>query len=114
MAVYLTSSSDNYYRLQPGGLQSISPSQVLAQRIADAKPIVIVTTAGGGIQANTWTVRVLAGLQSFVPGGKFADSVTLVSSVSGGATGALFFLNQYHQGADAGHGGFVQKRPARR
>ena len=106
MAVYLTSSSDNYYRLQPGGLQSISPSQVLAQRIADAKPIVIVTTAGGGIQANTWTVRVMAGLQSFVPGGKFADSVTLVSSVSGGATGALFFLNQYHQGADAAHGGF--------
>jgi hypothetical protein len=110
MAVYLTSSSDNYYRLQPGVLQSISPHQVLAQRIADEKPIIVVTTAGGGIQANAWTVRVLAGLQSFVPGGKFADSVTLVSSVSGGATGALFFLSQYHQGADAAHGGFSPEK----
>ena len=107
MALYLTSSSDNYYRLQPGVLRSISPYQVLEQRIADEKPIVVVTAAGGGIQANAWTVRVLTGLQSFLPKGQFADSVTLVSSVSGGATGALFFLSQYHGGSDAAHGGFT-------
>jgi hypothetical protein len=71
---------------------------------------------GGGIQAAAWTAKVLTGLQTQlqtelpgiagVPGRTFADSIALVSSVSGGAHGSLFFLSQYHP-ADASHpGGF--------
>jgi hypothetical protein len=107
LATNITSSADNYYRLRRGDLRSIKPHEVLERRIADHKPIIIVTTAGGGIQANAWTVRVLTGLQAAVqPLGNFADSVAMVSSVSGGATGALFFLNQYKKGPDFAHPGF--------
>jgi len=92
-------SADHYYEIHPGAaVSALRPREALVQRIASEKPIILVATAGGGIQAAAWTARVLTGLQHESLAwnhGSFADSVALISSVSGGATGSLFFLNQY-------------------
>jgi hypothetical protein len=106
-------SSDHYYRSQAvGSVDTITPYDVLHAR--KGKPIILVATAGGGIQAGAWTDQVLFGLQQLskdwkqqaLDGAKkqggpdrtlydFAQSLTLVSSVSGGATGSMYFVNLY-------------------
>lgn len=53
--------------------------------------LVVVTAAGGGIQASAWTARVLTGLDELFGG--FSESIGLVSSVSGGSVGAMFYLH---------------------
>jgi predicted acylesterase/phospholipase RssA len=93
-------SSDHYYSVQRGAsVEGIYPEEVLSARFDRNKPIVVIATAGGGIQAAMWTTEVLAGLEeqskSWGEHG-FADSVALISSVSGGATGSMFYLNLYH------------------
>ena len=106
-------SSDSYYQIHSGvPLAPIHPFEALEQRAVlqkgpSHKPIIVVATAGGGIQAAAWTVQVLSGLEHESQKwdhGDFADSVALISSVSGGATGSMFFLNEYGQGRD--HPGF--------
>jgi hypothetical protein len=80
-----------------------------ARRCALATPFIVVTTAGGGIQAASWTTQVLIGLEGqsrIWNQGSFADSVVLISSVSGGATGSMFFLHQYDAPHDVKQSGF--------
>jgi hypothetical protein len=92
-------SSDYYFHLQPpsAGSKAVFPGDVLRARVG--KRIVVIATAGGGIQAAAWTTKVLAGLEDqysqWKPGESFAENVTLISSVSGGATGSMFYLNLY-------------------
>jgi hypothetical protein len=92
-------SSDFYFHVVPLGtaLAAATPGQILRARAG--KPIVVIATAGGGIQASAWTTQVLAGLQEqyarWRPGQQFSENVALISSVSGGATGSLFYLNLY-------------------
>ena len=93
-------SSDHYYAIQRGiSLERVYPEEVLRVRFDRSKPIVVIATAGGGIQAAAWTTQVLAGLEkeseSWGPH-SFADSVALISSVSGGATGSMYYLNLFH------------------
>jgi len=102
-------SSDHFYSSQSGiPIETISPEEVLRVRQKAGRPIILVATAGGGIQAAAWTTQVLSGLQklstkdwktknSFV----FAECLTLVSSVSGGATGSMYFLNLYGPDSEA-------------
>jgi hypothetical protein len=52
----------------------------------------VVTASGGGIQAAGWTAQVLAGLQCWL-GEDFTKSIGLISSVSGGSVGSLFFVD---------------------
>ncbi len=55
-----------------------------------AKPLVIVTASGGGIQAAAWATRVLYELDT-----RYSDlvnSICLFSPVSGGSTGIMHFL----------------------
>ena len=99
-------ASDHYYTVKRGvAVEKVQPGDVLRARAKEHKPIVVIATAGGGIQAAAWTTQVLAGLEhesqqwdgaKF----KFSDSVTLISSVSGGATGAMFYLNLYHPNSE--------------
>jgi hypothetical protein len=92
-------SSDHYFQVQPlvVPIRAVSPGAVLRAR-AD-KSIVVIATAGGGIQAAAWTTQVLAGLEveyeKWRPGKSFSENVTLISSVSGGATGSMFYLSLY-------------------
>jgi Patatin-like phospholipase len=102
--------SDHYYAVHAGiAVKPISPSRVLTapSRVASgaADPrhprgrVVVIATAGGGIQAAAWTAEVLTGLHRQLHQGNkpvnFGDSVAMISAVSGGAVGTLFFMNEY-------------------
>jgi hypothetical protein len=87
--------SDHFYRAKkPLVLPPAAPtaSELLARQAG--RPVILVATSGGGIQAEAWTARVLAGLeQDFTQAGlDFDSALTLVSGVSGGSVGAMFFL----------------------
>lgn len=63
--------------------------------------IIVVAANGGGIQAAAWAERVLAGLEEECRtkcGGSFGQSVHVISSVSGGSIGTMYFLNEYEDG----------------
>lgn len=63
------------------------------------KPVVIVATSGGGIRAAAWTAEVLTGLTQACAAGpeenRFTASLLLVSAVSGGSEGAMYFAGDY-------------------
>jgi hypothetical protein len=95
--------TDSYYSMGP-------PPHAVAEKIpsqAEAPPLppvggaksaertlVVVAAAGGGILASAWTAEVLTGLQAQF-GDNFTKSIGLVSSVSGGSVGAMFFLDRW-------------------
>ena len=113
------SKSDNFYELRPSStIAAVSPTQVLtaeSRLTPDADHprgrVTVIATAGGGIQAAAWTAQVLTGLQTQLRSGppeqavNFANSIALISSVSGGAVGTMYFVNQYH--ADSPPYGFT-------
>ena len=97
-------SNDHFFRVDPQvNVPAVAPAAVLRNRLAHGRKIVLVACDGGGIQAAAWAARVLTGLQLDSLGNygspawpqDFADNVALVSAVSGGAAGSMFFLNQY-------------------
>ncbi|HUG70734.1 MAG TPA: hypothetical protein VMM76_23495 [Pirellulaceae bacterium] len=55
------------------------------------RTLVVVDASGGGIQASAWTAQVLVGLHG-VYGNGFSKSIGLISSVSGGSVGTMFYL----------------------
>lgn len=84
------------------------PARVLGAASARAlgadgeeKPVVIITLAGGGIQAAAWPLAALEAIETAVPG--FHKSVALISGVSGGSVGAFYYTAAYRGGPDAGH-----------
>jgi hypothetical protein len=56
------------------------------------RTLVVVTAAGGGIQAAAWTTQVLAGLDELY-GPDFSRSIGLISSVSGGSVGTMYYID---------------------
>jgi hypothetical protein len=99
--------TDHYYEVYRGDGHAAppSPAEVVhaweqARGSADA-PIVIVATSGGGIRAAAWTAEVLTGLtqecQVVPDGSRFTSSLLLVSAVSGGSEGAMYFVGSYAQ-----------------
>jgi hypothetical protein len=99
--------SDHYYFVQRGvSIKTISPVAVLTapRRVSPVSRehphgrVVVIATAGGGIQAAAWTARVLTGLQEQLP--EFSNSIAALSAVSGGAVGTMFFVNQYQSRYD--------------
>jgi hypothetical protein len=97
----------DYYFIQRGvSVKTISPAAVLTapRRVSPVSRehphgrVVVVATAGGGIQAAAWTARVLTGLQEQLP--EFSNSIAALSAVSGGAVGTMFFVNQYQSRYD--------------
>lgn len=88
--------------LAPGAaVSNLDPAKVIAswntQRGGPGRPITVVATAGGGIQAAAWTATVLTGLEKTCPA-TFSSSLVLVSSVSGGSAGSMYFLAGYDGG----------------
>lgn len=71
-------------------------------RYRHKRTLVVVTAAGGGIQASAWTARVLTGLDKRFKG--FSESVGMVSSVSGGTIGSMFYLLYRGDREDSGFG----------
>ena len=79
-------------------------------------PIVLVATAGGGIRAAAWTTEVLTDLtdqcKSDPNPNKFASSLLLISSVSGGSDGAMYVAGSYDQTGNVPVGGLKSVRDA--
>lgn len=61
-------------------------------------PVVLVAASGGGIQSAAWTAIVLSGLAQDLQGTRehFDYSVKVISSVSGGSVGAMYFADSYN------------------
>lgn len=57
-------------------------------------PIIVVAANGGGIQAGAWAAVVLTELERRF-GNDFGTHLRVVSSVSGGSVGAMYFVNEY-------------------
>ncbi len=91
--------SDHYYRTTPHDPgYSVSPGKMLDLSSA---PVILVAADGGGIQAAAWTARVLTGVSLAARpafGDRFERSVRLISAVSGGGIGAMYFVNHYNDG----------------
>ncbi|HEX8720976.1 MAG TPA: patatin-like phospholipase family protein [Pyrinomonadaceae bacterium] len=96
-------ASDNFYRVVRGGpRRAAAPAPAAAAAPAalrgdGGRSIIVVAANGGGIQAAAWTARVLTGLQKEF-GDQFGGRVRLVSSVSGGSVGAMYFVSEYTPG----------------
>jgi hypothetical protein len=73
--------------------------QVLAKRLehqTGERTLVIVCASGGGIQAAGWTAQVLKGLQQELGIG-FTKAIGLISAVSGGSVGAMYYLDRFNK-----------------
>lgn len=75
----------------------LSPFAHQVLRAGTRTPIVVAAT-GGGIQASTWTARVLTGIDDALPDDvrdEYTHSIRLLSTVSGGGVGAMYFAERY-------------------
>jgi hypothetical protein len=103
--VFLAASivgSDYYYPTVPR--QADTEIGKIGPRGGDSTPdtMIVVAANGGGIQAAAWTAQVLVGLEkdcrsSLGCDQKFGKSIRLISSVSGGSAGTMYFVNEYEQ-----------------
>lgn len=88
--------SDHVYETQPQPPDmSPWPHQVL--NLGTRTPILVAAT-GGGIQAAAWTARVLTGIDQALPTDlrdAYTHSIRLLSTVSGGGVGAMYFSERY-------------------
>jgi len=95
--------SDHYFNVSEPPTSYFGPKSaeyILAERPgAQGCPIIVASANGGGIQSAAWTARVLSGLadmfqkQSDRNLDKFLRSIRLISGVSGGSVGTMFFVN---------------------
>ena len=91
--------SDHFYRTDARD-EGYSPTAAKVLALSDA-PVIVVAVNGGGIQAAAWAARVLTGLDAALRpefDDAYARSIRMISSVSGGGVGAMFFLDKYHDG----------------
>ena len=95
--------SDHFYRLQ---LCSAPPPTKPSPKdvIRGAKKIIVVAANGGGIQSAAWAAQVLYGLATDCPkcGKEFRQALKLISAVSGGSVGTMFFVDWLNRGATQG------------
>ncbi|NBC85415.1 MAG: hypothetical protein GVY25_04405, partial [Bacteroidetes bacterium] len=66
----------------------------------DDTVLTVVTASGGGIRAAGWTAEVLTRLDE-ASDGAFGRSLLLISSVSGGSVGAMYYVDRYGEGEGA-------------
>ncbi len=87
-------ATDHYFHMfRARNSLSLSPAQVIRAGKPGTK-VIVVAASGGGIKAAAWTTRVLIGLEENNPR-IFGDSVRLISAVSGGSVGAMYFVSEY-------------------
>ena len=84
-----------------------TPNKLFEKRIEEGVPFVIAVAAnGGGIQAAAWTTEVLTQLDSIcleVEGFNrpCREAMLVVSGVSGGSVGSMFFMEAFDHEADS-------------
>ena len=89
--------TDHFYSLRDAEtIAAPGPAEALAAGGRDRA--IVVAVNGGGIQAAAWAAHVLTGLEERCRrecGASFADAVRLLSTVSGGSVGTMYFANEY-------------------
>jgi hypothetical protein len=97
LAVGQCARSDHFYELHESeAVFPATPGETLAA--GGRSSAIVIAINGGGIQAAAWAAQALTGLEERARAERlasFADSVRLVSAVSGGSVGAAYFLNEY-------------------
>jgi hypothetical protein len=98
---YSAFGTDHYYELNPAPRQATNYNPPRLEEVYDSwtfredkegkRTLVVVDASGGGIQASAWTAQVLTGLDERY-GEPFSRSIGLISSVSGGSVGTMFYL----------------------
>jgi hypothetical protein len=96
-------NAGHFFELQTARKQAANGGSVVSLRDAledwkfpdapngkEGPTLVIVTAAGGGIQAAAWTAQVLTGLDEIFT--NFSESVAVISSVSGGSVGTMYYV----------------------
>lgn len=58
--------------------------------------VVLVAVSGGGVFSAGWSTQVLGGLSTDIPA--FSPTLRLVSAVSGGSVGAMYYLDAFRGG----------------
>ncbi len=101
MLFYNWFDTDHYYQLNPEPARTDTyEAPEVTSVLSDwwlpldrdkKRTLVVVDASGGGIQASAWTAQVLTGLHEQY-GNSFTRSVGLISSVSGGSVGTMFYL----------------------
>lgn len=95
--------TDHYYRIDVSNREAFqppTPADILGRAAENEEPVILIAAAGGGIQSAAWTAQVLTGLEEyFGDRGKcsFAHAVRLLSGVSGGSVGSMFFAAAYRK-----------------
>jgi hypothetical protein len=87
--------SDHFFELKTARRVPLAPAAVLGQSRNGAA--VVVATSGGGIQAAAWTASVLSQLHGTLPG-DFARQIRVLSAVSGGSVGTMYFVDAFQDG----------------
>jgi hypothetical protein len=89
--------TDHFYlvREKSAYARFATPGDVL-KRISESNDhAIVIAAAGGGIQAAAWTAQVLTELERRNPG--LRSRVALISGVSGGAAGTMFYLQNVNK-----------------
>ena len=96
--------NDHYYRVWPlppnAATEALTPRAVVVEAMRQNRPIVVVASAGGGIQATAWTTATLSRIGEELSGVDFPGSVRLISGVSGGSVGGLFYAMAVDRAGD--------------
>ena len=87
-----------------GQVAQHTPTQIIKSMEGDKiRPLIIITSTGGGIHSAMWTSEVLNLLDRRFPQTSigeqkygFHDSILLASTVSGGSVGMMNFLREYN------------------
>jgi len=91
--------SDFYYPVK--SLEPTSEVAAVNDKGTEDGSIIVVAVNGGGIQAAAWSARVLTGLEKKCRkecDRQFDRDIALISSVSGGSIGTMYFVNEYKDG----------------
>lgn len=105
-AMYWLFKVDHFFELKEDILKNKSEDPqlkdfktVIHQRLkhqSHEKTLVVVCASGGGIQAAGWITEVLTGLQhEELLGTSFTKAISLISAVSGGAVGTMYYLDRF-------------------
>ncbi len=104
LATTYSPESDHVYRVDLEHRTSalLRPAALVADHGRRGhKRLIVVATAGGGIQAAAWTARVLRGLEEACSQPPPAvqcdvrDSIAVISGVSGGSVGAMAYARSF-------------------
>jgi len=88
----LIPANEHYYPVIAPGAFALPPAQTVFN--GSSKGVIVISAEGGGILSSAWTNQVLTGiLEKLEPAEQlqFLSSVRLLSGVSGGSTGLMYF-----------------------